>query len=63
MLSDLTYVQGDGRDFDLVLKAMRGCDAAINLSAALGPGDGLATTHNTNVVISWNVLRAAAEVS
>jgi nucleoside-diphosphate-sugar epimerase len=38
------------------------CEGVITLAAIRNPSDYLVASHNTNVVISWNVLRAAAEV-
>lgn len=52
----------DVRDFDALLDAVRGCDALIHLAAITGPGrlpDDV--VHNTNVVGSYNALRAAGE--
>src|SRR6185437_7560312 len=59
------YVQGDAQSFDTVINAMResACEGIINLAAIRNPSDYLVKLHNTNVIISWNVLRAAAEVS
>ena len=46
---------------------MKGCDAVVHLASVLplvfDGGDGVDVIHNTNVVMSWNALRAAAEVS
>ena len=53
----------DVRDFDALLEAIRGCDALVHLAAITGPGrlpDHV--VHNTNVVGSYNALRAAGEV-
>lgn len=62
----LTYIQGDARNYEEVTKAMEGCDAVVQLAAllplAFGQTDAKDKVHNLNVVISWNVLRAAAEV-
>lgn len=52
----------DVRDFDALLEAVRGCDALVHLAAITGPGrlpDHV--VHNTNVVGSYNALRAAGE--
>jgi nucleoside-diphosphate-sugar epimerase len=52
----------DVRDFDAFLDAIRGCDALVHLAAITGPGrfpDHV--VHNTNVVGSYNALRAAGE--
>jgi nucleoside-diphosphate-sugar epimerase len=59
------YTQGDAQVFESVIQAMResGCDGVVNLAAIRNPSDYLVKSHNTNVVISWNILRAAAEVS
>ncbi|OBZ72475.1 GDP-mannose 3,5-epimerase 1 [Grifola frondosa] len=56
------FVQADLRAYDAALAALRGCDAVVHLAACRTPGDYVAETHNTNVVVSWNVLRAAAEL-
>jgi len=58
----LNYVKGDATDYQAVMKSMEGCTAVIHLAAGVGPGDGVLGYHNMNVVSSWNVLRAAAEV-
>ncbi|OJT04650.1 hypothetical protein TRAPUB_4605 [Trametes pubescens] len=49
-------------DFDATLAALEGADAVVQLAAVSTPTDYKVITHNTNVVISWNVLRAAAEL-
>jgi len=63
---NLTYIQGDGTSFPAVLAAMKGCDAVVHLASILpldfDGGDGVHIIHNTNVVMSWNALRAAAEL-
>ncbi|GJE96271.1 NAD(P)-dependent oxidoreductase [Phanerochaete sordida] len=56
------YAEHDLRAYPAVLAALRGCDAVVQLAAVPTPTDYLVETHNTNVVISWNVLRAAAEL-
>ncbi|TFY57483.1 hypothetical protein EVJ58_g6992 [Rhodofomes roseus] len=56
------FVQADLRDYDETLEAIRGCDGVIQLAGVRWPADYVATTHNTNVTITWNVLRAAAEL-
>ncbi|KAF8440299.1 hypothetical protein L210DRAFT_3401371 [Boletus edulis BED1] len=55
ILADLTH-------FEETLKAFEGCDAIVQLAAINQPIDYKVNTHNRNVVISWNVLRAAAEL-
>ncbi|EGN98978.1 hypothetical protein SERLA73DRAFT_122837 [Serpula lacrymans var. lacrymans S7.3] len=57
-----TFLQVDLKDFDEALKAFTGCDAIIQLASFSHPGDYKTATHNSNVVITWNVLRAAAEL-
>ncbi|OAX37620.1 NAD(P)-binding protein [Rhizopogon vinicolor AM-OR11-026] len=57
-----SFHQVDLKDFDAALKAFEGCDAVIQLAALLQPMDYLVKVHNDNVVIAWNVLRAAAEL-
>lgn len=61
---NLSYIQADATDFNAVLQAMQAseCEGVITLAAIRTPTDYLVATHNANVVISWNVLRAAAEV-
>ncbi|KAF8503837.1 hypothetical protein JB92DRAFT_2970605 [Gautieria morchelliformis] len=44
------------------MRVLRGCDAVIHLAAFPNPGDFVSTVHNLNVVVSWNILRAAAEL-
>ncbi|TDL25519.1 NAD(P)-binding protein [Rickenella mellea] len=56
------YAKIDLKDYDATLEAFRGCDGIVHLAAYPGPGDYVVETHNANVVISWNVLRAAAEL-
>ncbi|KAI0267854.1 hypothetical protein BC834DRAFT_822169 [Gloeopeniophorella convolvens] len=57
-----TFAEVDLRDFDATLAALRGCDAAVHMAAHPGPGDYLVAAHNDNVVMSYNVLRACAEL-
>lgn len=52
----------DLKDFDATLKVFEGCDAIIQLAAFAQPMDYKTKVHNDNVVITWNVLRAAAEL-
>ncbi|THV03174.1 NAD(P)-binding protein [Dendrothele bispora CBS 962.96] len=59
---DFTFVSLDLRSYEDVVNVLRGCDAVVNLAGLPNPTDYVAATHNTNVVISWNVLRAAAEL-
>ncbi|KAJ7903684.1 hypothetical protein B0H14DRAFT_2665953 [Mycena olivaceomarginata] len=61
--SNFTFLQADLRDYNETLKALQGCEAVIHLAAYPQPGDYKVVVHNSNVVISWNVLRAAAEAS
>jgi len=58
------YLQGDAQSFETVIKVMKesSCEGVVNLAGVRNPSDYLVNTHNTNVVISWNVLRAAAEL-
>jgi len=60
--SNFTFLQADLRDYNETLKALEGCDAVIHLAGYPKPGDYKVVVHNSNVVISWNVLRAAAEL-
>ncbi|KAJ7773059.1 hypothetical protein B0H16DRAFT_1511107 [Mycena metata] len=60
--SDFSFLQADLREYNETLKALEGCEAIIHLAGYPNPTDYKVLTHNTNVVISWNVLRAAAEL-
>lgn len=62
---NLTYVQGNATNFEQLLDIMKESapDGVITLAAVRTPEDYLVKAHNTNVVITWNVLRGAAEVS
>ncbi|KDQ56992.1 hypothetical protein JAAARDRAFT_131334 [Jaapia argillacea MUCL 33604] len=57
-----TFLKVDLRVYEETLKALEGCEAVIQLAAFPQPGDYVAITHNNNVVISWNILRSAAEL-
>jgi len=61
---NLSYIQADATDFNAVLQAMQTseCEGVITLAAIRTPTDYRVATHNANVVISWNALRAAAEM-
>ncbi|KAI0682660.1 NAD(P)-binding protein [Cerioporus squamosus] len=62
-LSDgFAFHQADLREYDAGLGLLEGCDAVVHLAAMRTPGDYVVAAHNTNVVISWNILRAAAEL-
>ncbi|KAF8916651.1 NAD(P)-binding protein [Mucidula mucida] len=52
----------DLRVYEDALKSIQGCDAIAHLAAYPNPGDYGVTTHNSNVVMSWNILRGAAEL-
>lgn len=63
------FKQIDLRDWDAVLGCFKAgfggqlqFDAVVHLGAIRDPGDYGVETHNTNVVSSYNVLRAAAEL-
>ncbi|KAF4596508.1 hypothetical protein EYR40_007794 [Pleurotus pulmonarius] len=58
----VVYVKLDLTDYNAALEILKGCEAVVHLAAFRNPGDYGATTHNNNVVLSWNVLRAAAEL-
>ncbi|EKM58424.1 uncharacterized protein PHACADRAFT_50982, partial [Phanerochaete carnosa HHB-10118-sp] len=60
--SNFVFSQLDLRDYAQTVDAITGSDAIIHLAAIPTPTDYLVHTHNTNVVISWNVLRGAAEL-
>ncbi|TEB34458.1 NAD(P)-binding protein [Coprinellus micaceus] len=57
-----TFHQGDLLKFDVALALLKGCDAVIHLAGIPNPADFKVESHNTNVVLSWNVLRACAEL-
>jgi len=71
-----TFMEADLRDFEVVLKLLQGHDTVVNLAAHRNPGDYKVATYlflskravlsivqfTSNVVISWNILRACAEV-
>ncbi|KAH7928259.1 NAD(P)-binding protein [Leucogyrophana mollusca] len=57
-----SFIKAELKDFDEALKAFEGCDAIIQLASVSHPVDYKTNTHNSNVVITWNVLRAAAEL-
>ncbi|KAI5118133.1 hypothetical protein M0805_001732 [Coniferiporia weirii] len=59
---DFAFVKADLRDYNKAFEVLSGCDAVAHLAAYPNPGDYIWQTHNSNVVISWNVLRAAAEL-
>ncbi|KAJ7650398.1 hypothetical protein FB45DRAFT_974323 [Roridomyces roridus] len=59
---NFTFLQVDLRNYDETLKALEGCEAILHLAALPRPGDYKVVVHNTNVVMSWNILRAAAEL-
>ncbi|KAH9944869.1 NAD(P)-binding protein [Amylocystis lapponica] len=57
-----SFISADLCDYDATFRALQGCEGVIQLASVRTPGDYVAHTHNTNVVITWNVLRAAAEL-
>lgn len=60
---NVTCVELDTTDYDAFEAALDGCDALIHLAAIISPGrqpDHI--VHNTNVVSSYNALRAAVQV-
>ncbi|KAF7312218.1 NAD-binding protein [Mycena indigotica] len=59
---NFSFLQTDLTDYNATLKALSGCDAIVHLAALPNPTDYKVATHNINVVISWNILRAAAEL-
>ncbi|KAJ7052577.1 hypothetical protein C8F01DRAFT_1170474 [Mycena amicta] len=59
---NFSFLQSDLTDYNETLKALSDCEAIIHLAALPVPGDYKVKAHNNNVVISWNVLRAAAEL-
>ena len=56
------FEQLDMEDYDALVAALSGCDALVHLAAIPGPG-GVPdhVVHTTNVVSSYNALRAASE--
>ncbi|KAF9466470.1 hypothetical protein BDZ94DRAFT_1250986 [Collybia nuda] len=58
-----TYTRANLKDYETALKLLEGCDSLIHLAAHPDPGDYNVTSHNDNVVLSWNVLRACAELN
>lgn len=56
------FIQTDLENFDTALNALRGCDGVIHLAAIPTPTDYKVASHNSNVIISWNVLRSCAEL-
>ncbi|KAJ4479975.1 NAD(P)-binding protein [Lentinula aciculospora] len=60
--SNFAYLQVDLTNYEASLAAIRGCEGIVHLAARRDPGDYVVATHNTNVVVSWNVLRGAAEL-
>jgi hypothetical protein len=57
-----TAVTADLQDARTTQEVLAGADAIITLAGIPHPGDGLYDVHNTNVVISFNVFCAAAEL-
>jgi len=59
---EYSFKHADLTNFEVVLDILAGYDAVITLAACPNPGDFKVNTHNGNVVISWNILRACAEL-
>jgi len=58
----VSFVQAEMADYDALVAAFAGCDALIHMAAITSPGrQPDHVVHNTNVVGSYNALRAAAE--
>ncbi|KDR76364.1 hypothetical protein GALMADRAFT_247805 [Galerina marginata CBS 339.88] len=57
-----SFKQADLLDYDIVLNVLAGCEAVISLAAYPDPVDYKVKAHNSNVVISWNILRGCAEL-
>ncbi|EIW77756.1 NAD(P)-binding protein [Coniophora puteana RWD-64-598 SS2] len=57
-----SFRQADLKDYDATEEALTGCEAVVQLAGAPHPKDWKTSTHHTNVVITWNILRAAAEL-
>ncbi|KAF8227176.1 NAD(P)-binding protein [Tricholoma matsutake] len=60
--SQFTFIHADLADYDTVLKVLEQCNSVIHLAACSNPGDYKVNLHNSNVIVSWNVLRAGAEL-
>ena len=61
--ANLTFIQGDLADYDMLVAAFQGCDALAHIAAIPSPGhfpDHI--VHNNNVTGSYNAMRAAVEV-
>ena len=57
------YADVDTMDYERLAEVISDCDALIHLAAITGPGrDPDHVVHNTNVVSSYNALRAASQV-
>ncbi|VDB92297.1 unnamed protein product [Peniophora sp. CBMAI 1063] len=63
-ITQFVFGKVDARDFERVLSVLRGfkAEGVVHLAAHRNPTDYLVKTHNDNVVMSWNVLRACAEL-
>ncbi|KAJ8515865.1 hypothetical protein ONZ45_g6761 [Pleurotus djamor] len=59
---NFSYLEVDLRDYEAVVDIVRGYDGIIHLAGCPNPLDYAVQAHNVNVVLSWNILRAAAEV-
>ncbi|KAG6841479.1 hypothetical protein C0991_010667 [Blastosporella zonata] len=57
-----TFLQADLKDYEDTKRVLAGVEGVVQLAACPTPGDYEVTTHNTNVVISWNILRSCAEL-
>ncbi|KAF5359212.1 hypothetical protein D9756_003130 [Leucocoprinus leucothites] len=59
-----TFHQIDLKEYDRTLELLQnsGCEAVVHLAAIRNPLDYKVQTHNSNVVLSWNILRACAEL-
>src|SRR4051794_13326388 len=61
--AEVPFRQADVTDYGAVERALRGCEALVHLAAIPKPFDRPDhEVHNTNVVGSYNALRAAVEV-
>src|SRR5215471_2362503 len=62
----LSIIQGDIRDFDIVAQTLRGADVVYHLAAqstVMGAVDDLDYSFGTNVIGTFNVLKAASRES
>ncbi|KAK7690556.1 hypothetical protein QCA50_005654 [Cerrena zonata] len=59
---NFSFSEVDLRNYDDTLKALQDVEGVVQLAAVPTPEDYIVHAHNSNVVISWNILRACAEL-